>query len=323
MGSFKNFQKAKAQFEDLKLKAIRRFANIVNSTNVSGDDIFHAANCHYCFAIQDEMKDCKYMINAVDGLKDSYDGYGTGANTELLYEGMDSGVNGARQLFVLSVWECLNAEYSFNCHGCNNIFGCVGLRNRSYCIFNKQYSKEEFEKLRAQIVEQMDKVFYTDKKGNSYGYGEYFPMELSPFGYNETVSQDYFPLSKEEIIKNGFNYIEKESPEHKATLMAKDLPDRVKDTYEAILAAVIECESCKRPYKIIKNEYIFLKRFNLPIPRKCFECRHQERFKLVNPPKLWHRKCMRENCPNEFETSYAPERPEIIYCEKCYQQEVY
>src|SRR3989338_11005038 len=244
IGSFANFQKAKEKFEELKLKAINRFANIVNSKDVSGDDIFHAANCHYSFAISDEMKDCKYMINAVQGLKDSYDVYGTGANTELLYEGMDSGVNGARQLFVLSVWECLNAEYSFNCHGCNNIFGCVGLRNRSYCIFNKQYSKEEFEKLRAQIVEQMCKIFYTDKKGNSYGYGEYFPAELSPFGYNETVSQDYFPLSKEEIIKNSYNYIEKENPEYKATLMAKDLPDRIADTSEDILKEIIECESC-------------------------------------------------------------------------------
>jgi hypothetical protein len=47
------------------------------------------------------------------------------------------------------------------------------------------------------------------------------------------------------------------------------------------------------------------------------------RIKRVNPPKLWHRKCMKEGCQNEFETSYAPERPEIVYCEKCYQQEVY
>jgi len=48
--------------------------------------------------------------------------------------------------------------------------------------------------------------------------------------------------------------------------------------------------------------------------------------------KLWHRQCMCDKtshqhgearCQVEFETSYAPERPEIIYCEKCYQKEVY
>jgi hypothetical protein len=40
--------------------------------------------------------------------------------------------------------------------------------------------------------------------------------------------------------------------------------------------------------------------------------------------------CNKENhinhqgkCNVEFETSYAPDRSEIVYCEKCYQQEVY
>lgn len=27
-------------------------------------------------------------------------------------------------------------------------------------------------------------------------------------------------------------------------------------------------------------------------------------------------------CPNEFQTTFAPERPEIVYCERCYQAEV-
>ncbi|MFH1162189.1 MAG: hypothetical protein V1696_02855 [Candidatus Jorgensenbacteria bacterium] len=27
-------------------------------------------------------------------------------------------------------------------------------------------------------------------------------------------------------------------------------------------------------------------------------------------------------CPNEFETSYAPERKEIVFCERCYNAEM-
>ena len=27
-------------------------------------------------------------------------------------------------------------------------------------------------------------------------------------------------------------------------------------------------------------------------------------------------------CPNEFETTFAPDRPEIVYCESCYNSEV-
>ncbi len=57
--------------------------------------------------------------------------------------------------------------------------------------------------------------------------------------------------------------------------------------------------------------------------RKCFHCRHANRLKKINPFKLWHRSCIHEGCNNEFETSYAPERPEIVYCERCYQNEVY
>jgi hypothetical protein len=93
---------------------------------------------------------------------------------------------------------------------------------------------------------------------------------------------------------------------------------------------------------------------NLPLPRLCPNCRHYQRIKQRNPLKLWHRKCncqgeygvsdsgiknqesgikykntaehihhkMTEHCPNEFETTYAPERPEIVYCGECYIKEV-
>lgn len=330
IGNFENFKEAKTRFENICLKAIRKFANIINSQNVTGDNISYSANAQYCFDSSD-IKDCKYTINALDRHRESYDGYGVGANNELLYEGMDSGVNGSRQLFVLTVWECMNAEYSINCHGCNNIFGCVGLRKKNYCIFNKQYSKEEYEELRAKIIEQMKTLPYVDKKGRIYTYGEFFPSEISPFGYEETIAKDYFPLTEKQILDNGYKYTEREKSEHVITHRSDDLPGDIKNTSEDILNAVIECESCKRAYKIVQNEFTFLKRFNLPLPHKCFECRHQERFKLINPPNLWRRKCMCDkvhnnhegNCEVEFDTTYVPERPEIVYCEKCYQQEVY
>ncbi len=30
-----------------------------------------------------------------------------------------------------------------------------------------------------------------------------------------------------------------------------------------------------------------------------------------------------EKCSVGFKTAYAPDRPEIVYCESCYKQEVY
>jgi len=71
------------------------------------------------------------------------------------------------------------------------------------------------------------------------------------------------------------------------------------------------------------DELRFYQLMHIPLPRYCPNCRYYERKKWKNPWQLWHRTCMKEGCTNEFETSYSPERPEIVYCEKCYQQEVY
>ena len=104
-------------------------------------------------------------------------------------------------------------------------------------------------------------------------------------------------------------------------------------------------EQCTTAFKIIKSELDFYRKMNLPLPRLCPNCRHYQRIKQRNPLKLWHRKCMcngstsspnnnstihqynntvihthgNEPCPNEFETTYSPDRPEIVYCEACYQ----
>jgi hypothetical protein len=71
------------------------------------------------------------------------------------------------------------------------------------------------------------------------------------------------------------------------------------------------------------DELSFYKTVNLSLPTKCPNCRYFDHLFFKNPLKLWHRKCMKPDCPNEFETSYSPDRPEIVYCEKCYNQEVY
>ena len=31
-------------------------------------------------------------------------------------------------------------------------------------------------------------------------WGEFFPASLSPFGYNETVANEYYPLSRDSVI---------------------------------------------------------------------------------------------------------------------------
>jgi hypothetical protein len=170
----------------------------------------------------------------------------------------------------------------------------------------------------------------------SFGVRNYFNQESL---YNETIAQEYFPLNKEEALKQGYLWEDGEKRNYKINIENKDIPDDIQDITDNIINKVIACEhsgkckeQCTEAFKIIPEEFKFYKRMNLPLPRLCPNCRHYQRLKLRNPLKLWERKCMcegknhfhgAEKCEIEFKTSYAPDRPEIIYCEKCYQQEVY
>ncbi len=216
--------------------------------------------------------------------------------------------------------------YSSHCNGVQDLFGCVGLNNQSYCILNKQYTKEEYEKLVPQIIEHMMKT---------WEWGEFFPSSMSPFGYNETVAQEYFPLSRDEALKQWFYWSDYESPFSKVDkiIPASKLPDDITKIPDDILNWAIlpdEIESVEthcnvslqqKPFRIIKQELEFYRKHNLPISRKHPDQRHLERMQLRNPRRLFTRHC--DKCSKEIQTTYSPERSEIVYCEECYNKEIY
>jgi hypothetical protein len=161
---------------------------------------------------------------------------------------------------------------------------------------------------------------YTDAQGRVWRYGEFFPYDLCPFAYNESIAAEYMPLTEAEAKLRGFGWRPQAPSEHAITVQSGDLPRVASDMTEEALKEVIACGACGRAYRIIRSELNLLKRFGFPAPRLCQECRHRRRFARLNMPKLWHRNCAK--CGLELETSYAPGRPEIVYCEQCYNAEV-
>jgi hypothetical protein len=252
-------------------------------------------------------------------------------NLEECYEIIAGGADNHGSKFGVTLYQgCFDLGYCYNCVSLNNSFGCANLKQTNYCILNKQYTKEEYEELVPKIIQHMNDMPYVDKKGRVYKYGEFFPSELSPFCYNETIALEYFPLTKEEALKQGYQWKDKEERNYQIDIKNEDIPNDIKEVDKSIINKVIECEhqgkcneQCTEAFKIIPDELAFYQRMNLPLPHLCPNCRHYQRLKQRNPLKLWHRHCMKPNCPNEFETSYSPDRPEIVYCERCYQQEVY
>ncbi len=337
-GSYNILHDFKKKFDNFVLKYPHRFAGILKSTNCSGDCILNAKNVKYSFDVYGDVEDSKYVAHGL-GAKDSYDCYGFGGGAYLLYEGADTGLKSSNVYFSVLTHSCMDTNYTYMCFNSKNLFGCIGIRKGEYCILNKRYTKEEYEKLIPKIKEQMSELPYIDKKGIVYKYGEFFPSELSPFAYNETIAQEYFTMETEKIKQSEYLYRQPPEREYKMTIESKNLPDHIKNVEDNITGEIIACPNngdeltqCTEAYSITKDELVFLKRYNIALPRYCPNCRHYQRLRQRNPLKLWHRTCMCKNeehnhdgggeCINEFETSYAPDRPEIIYCERCYQQEV-
>jgi hypothetical protein len=326
----KDVSKIKEEFRDYLTKFPKKFSNILKSEFSTGNNILESSNVKNSFNVS-KSRMVKYSQDIVGPAFDIYDSTSVGINLEKIFESMSISMNASDILFsVIARSNPYDLKYSFSLHASSHLFACVGLRNKQYCILNKQYTKEQYEELVPKIIQHMNDMPYIDSKGRIYKYGEFFPPELSPFCYNETVAQEYFPLTKEQALEQGYKWKDREERNYNIDIKTEEIPDNIQDVDESIIGKVIECQNkgneisqCTEAFKIIESEFQFYKRMNLPIPRFCPNCRHYNRLKQRNPLKLWHRKCMNKGCNNEFETSYAPDRPEIIYCEDCYKKEVY
>lgn len=106
-------------------------------------------------------------------------------------------------IWGMSCRDGVNIFYCDNCYNCSDCFWCIWLRNKQYCIFNKQYTKEDYEILVWKIIRHMmqpRRDALSARPGESYTERwEFFHPSLSPFGYNETVAQEYFPLSVDHV----------------------------------------------------------------------------------------------------------------------------
>jgi hypothetical protein len=248
-------------------------------------------------------------------INDCYDYDIWGENSSLIYE-VHCSWKTKNVLFSNVIWWGNNLIYCDNCmNNSKNCFWCIWLKNNEeYCILNKQYTEEEYNKTVPKIIEKM-------KQDNEWG--EFFLSSMSPFWYNETTANDYFPLKKEEAIKDRYNWSDYESPipNVERIIPANKLPENISDIPANILNWAIECEVTKKPFRIIKQELEFYRKHNLPIPRKHPDQRHLDRMKLKNPRKLFDRKC--DKCWIDMKTTYSPNRKEIVYCEDCYNKEVY
>lgn len=295
-----------------RLAVPQRATRTIQCENVTGDDLLECRNTRECFDCN-KLEDCAYCNELANGAKDCRDFCMFGLDCELVYESSGGGYGMHHVLFSNHSWQ--NVSDLLYCESCfpsvRNCFGCFGLRQAQYCILNTQYTKEEYERLVPQIIERMR------KDGE---WGEFFPQRISAYAYNESLASEFFPLSKQEALKKGWKWRDEEEQKENYLGPEVKVPATIGEVTDDITDKILRCEKTGKPYRITAQELKFYRQMGVPLPKKSPHVRHLERMAARKPRKMWQRTCAK--CNTSTLSTFAPDRPEILYCERCYLETV-
>jgi len=310
---YENHEKSQELFKKVKTEAIKKSRQSINTVECDGNYIYNSKNCFHCFDIS-ETRDSRYVYYGSLGTTDCMDTSMASLNASKCYNSQCCLENCSNIIGCNFCVNIQNSQYLDNCENCKDCFWCAGLKNKQYCILNKQYTKQEYEDLVSKIITDM-------KKG--WIWWEFFPISLSPFWYNETVSYDYYPLSKNSVQKVWWNWSDyiRPFPQVDKIIPAENLPTNISDIPDDVLNWSIECKITKKPFRILKTELEFYRKYSLPIPRLHPDERYRQRAQLRNPRKLWKQNC--NSCNIILETTFDLKIKETILCETCYNKEIY
>lgn len=284
----------------------------VNCEDCRGDQLYNCSRAFECYnCVNCEQNRYCWELSPSEKSLTSMD-MTRGGIGELQFNSASGGGGNYRMRMCVKCRHTSDMTYCIDSLTCKDCFGCTGLRSKRYCILNKQYAKEEFEAMVPKIIEHMKKTAE---------WGEFFPVSISPFAYNESASMSTGPLAKEEVLKRGWKWADPPDLHSDESATKEIPPNSIDDVMDDVCKKVFLCEKTGRKFKIIPQELNYYRTWHLPLPRHHPDIRMQRRREMINPFKLWKRPCMK--CGQEMETSFAPERPETVYCEACYLKIVY
>ena len=283
----------------------------VQSEQVTGDYIFNSKNIFESFDVRDS-EDLRYCSDAWD-IRSSMDTFQTMDKAELSYETHASSVSVDAKFCNIS-HENHAITYTDLCFNSSNLFGCAGLKRKQFCIFNKRYSESEYAALKAKIVEHLH---------NTGEYGEFFPTALSPFGYNETVAQEFVPLTRAEALELGHTWSDFDLPVPDAakTVEAAEIPDTIGDVPDDITNCAIRCTASGRLFRITTPELALYRKLLIPVPREHPDVRYAARVALRNLRAARVAAC--GDCAVEIETHTEPRQFAKVLCEACYLKRIH
>ena len=273
---YQNKEYSKEEFSELQKnyqtseytlgKQLSNFA----SDNISGQGIFHSneIDVWYCVNRLNGWRNICY-IGGWNLCNDFYDVFESGLDSKDFYAVMNAWTN-SHDVYCSCLIDNGSAHifYSYFLDNCSYCIWCVWLKNKSYCILNKQYTKEDWHEKMNQIFTQLEE---------DWDLGSFFPWSMNPFHFNDTAAAFIHDFTKEEVEAEWYlwrdNEVKVDIPEGTDVISINDLDDfesLENDTWnidKEILRKVIKDDTWNY-YRIVKPEYDFLIKHSLPLPRK-------------------------------------------------------
>lgn len=299
-----------------RAKALEKFNKLMNNDaihhyrntlgrieNVSGDYLRNAHNIFHCYDLE-EATNCRYVRN-MNFMKDSMD-CEYGGDGENGYQNVETYPMPQGGMCTFACYGGSAVLYSHSIMNSKDVFASSGLKKAQYVIFNKQYSQVEHEAMLMKIKAHMKQT------GE---WGEFFPIQHSLFGYNETNAQDWMPMTQQQVSQQQWSW-------HEFSLPAEAQGD------------AHTCTQCKSPFKLVQAELDFYAHHKIPEPTKCYKCRYADRRAWHTPMQLRNIQCTctraehdnhaaEQRCSETFETTYPEDFARNIFCSDCYRAEIY
>ncbi len=278
--------------------------------NVSGTNISDSKNCHDVFdAVRSEhILHCTGIVANHDSMDANVSG-----GSEKLYNTIAVGSKSSNVKFSFASKFITDSEFLINCRNINNCFACIGLENKNYCIFNRQYEKEEYYK-------EMDRIKYSMLEKEEYG--DFMPYHFSTYAYNGSMADLAFPLDKNEVEKlGGLWQPETESNAGNIDLIeSENIPDDISDVDDSILTKALVCSKTGKPFRIIESELEFYRVHGIPLPNIHQIKRIKDRYKYLGDFKMNKGVC--NFCHKSIITMYDTNEGWNLYCDDCYKREI-
>lgn len=312
------YQNCIKSFEQILQDRTVKATSNKNCQKCIGNQINNSENARFVFGA-DNIQDGAYIVG--ENLKDCMDM--TGWTVELWYLSTNIWLDGSSHIIgSVSILNSHHMYYCDNCYdNCSYCFGCIGLRNKSYCIFNKQYTKQERETLVDKIINHMI---------TTGEWWEFFPISMSPFAYNNSRAQQRFPSTKKEAETKWYPrydhdhspypwpwYIPKSINQYDTSVVWETQADKNK---QELLGNIVKCKKSQRWMRIISIELDIYTKLWIPLPEIHPDLRYENRYARLAPKTLNLHTCAQSH--KTILSVYPPTKSNVI-SEEIYNQKIY